>query len=256
MRKNTEDFVNKARQVHGGFYDYTMVDYKNCNDKVEIICPIHGHFMQSPAHHLRGHGCARCRDERAKKKVYDVGINDSKTPVKQNGKHTQSYSCWKRMLERCYSDKWHNKYPTYIRCYVCEEWKVFSNFEVWFKAHFHEGYDLDKDILVQGNKMYSPSTCCFIPHRINSLLGNCAASRGEYKVGVYWKKRAGKFVAQMQQNGKYKTLGYFDSEEDAYNAYKSAKREEIKRVANEYYSNNAISAEIRDALLRYVIPEY
>lgn len=256
IKKTTEEFIREAKVIHGGYYDYSMVEYKRNSTKVKIICPIHGLFEQLPIHHLNGHGCPRCRDERAKRKVYGVGINDSQAPIKLNGKHVDSYSFWRRMLERCYSKKWHEKHPTYIECFVCEEWKRFSCFNTWFNEHYIEGYELDKDILVQGNKLYSPSTCCFVPHRINALLCNCAAARGKYRVGVYWKSKVQKFVAQMQQDGRQKTLGYFDSEEDAHEAYKIAKYKEIRRVADEHYATNSITSDIRDALLRYRISEY
>ena len=255
-KKTTTEFIRDAQDIHGAFYDYSMVEYKNNNAKVKIICPIHGVFEQTPWHHISGHGCSRCRDERAKKKIYGVGINDSHLPIKKDGRHIASYSFWKHMLERCYSSKWHKKYSSYIGCSVCEEWKMFSCFDAWFNEHYKEGYDLDKDILVQGNKVYSPTTCCFVPHRINALLVNCSLARGRYKVGVYWKKRVQKFAAQMHQNGKQRTLGYFNSEDDAHNAYREAKYEEIRRVANEYYESKAITSDIRDALLKYRIAEY
>ena len=200
-KKTTEDFIREAKVIHGEFYDYSMSEYKGNSTKVKIMCPIHGTFEQSPSHHLEGHGCRRCSEEQSKKKVYGVGVNDFQARVKQGGRHIPSYCFWKRMLERCYSSKWHKDHPSYLGCSVCDEWKVFSHFDSWFNEHYREGYDLDKDILVQGNKVYSPSTCCFVPHRINALLINCEASRGKCKVGVYWKIRIKKFVAQMRQDG-------------------------------------------------------
>ena len=58
--RNKNIFVSKAREVHGDFYDYSKVDYKDSQTKVCIICPIHGEFWQTPAHHLFGHGCQLC----------------------------------------------------------------------------------------------------------------------------------------------------------------------------------------------------
>ena len=56
----TEDFVKRAKGVHGNKYDYGRVDYKNSRIKVTIICPVHGEFEQNPAIHLRGGGCFKC----------------------------------------------------------------------------------------------------------------------------------------------------------------------------------------------------
>lgn len=60
----TEDFIKKARKVHGNFYDYSNVDYCGSRNKVEIICPIHGSFSQEPAAHLRGYGCPMCANKK------------------------------------------------------------------------------------------------------------------------------------------------------------------------------------------------
>ncbi len=55
-----EVFVEKAKAIHNGFYDYSAVNYINSHTHVQIICPIHGAFLQEPASHLRGHGCPIC----------------------------------------------------------------------------------------------------------------------------------------------------------------------------------------------------
>lgn len=60
VRKDTKQFVNEARKVHGDRYDYSKVEYVNNRTKVCIICPIHGEFWQSPKHHLKGKGCPMC----------------------------------------------------------------------------------------------------------------------------------------------------------------------------------------------------
>ena len=61
MRKlTTEEFINKARNVHGDKYDYSKVEYVNSHIKVCIICPEHGEFWQTPNSHLSGSGCYQC----------------------------------------------------------------------------------------------------------------------------------------------------------------------------------------------------
>ena len=59
-RLTKEDFVRRAKQVHGENYDYSKVDYKNARSKVCVICKEHGEFWQRPADHLNGAGCPTC----------------------------------------------------------------------------------------------------------------------------------------------------------------------------------------------------
>ena len=65
----TEEFIAKAKVVHGDRYDYSKVEYVNNKTKVCILCEEHGEFMQSPSMHLRGHGCAKCSTEKNSEKM-------------------------------------------------------------------------------------------------------------------------------------------------------------------------------------------
>ena len=57
----TEQFIEKAKTIHGDIYDYSLVEYKNNHTKVKIICPIHDIFEQIPTNHLKGKGCSKCK---------------------------------------------------------------------------------------------------------------------------------------------------------------------------------------------------
>jgi hypothetical protein len=66
IRTTPEDFIKKAKEIHKNKYNYSKVVYSNSNNKVEIICPIHGSFLQTPSMHLSGQGCKKCGvDKRA-----------------------------------------------------------------------------------------------------------------------------------------------------------------------------------------------
>lgn len=58
--RNKEQFVQKAALKHNYKYDYKLVEYKNSKEKVQIICPTHGEFWQTPSNHLYGFGCMGC----------------------------------------------------------------------------------------------------------------------------------------------------------------------------------------------------
>ena len=59
--KTTEEFIKKAKEIHGDKYDYSLVDYKNAHTKIKIICPKHGIFEQLPLNHLSGKKCPKCK---------------------------------------------------------------------------------------------------------------------------------------------------------------------------------------------------
>ena len=191
--------------------------------------------------------------------VFGVGYLGNQTSIDENGKAIKSYSVWNSMLMRCYSDKYQKKYPTYKGCTVCEEWHNYSNFKEWFDNNYYEiegeQMDLDKDILVKGNKVYSPDTCVFVPQNINTLFIKSNKSRGNLPIGVCFNKDRNKFQAQCSifYNGKrqYKYLGLYNTIDDAFNAYKEFKEADIKQVAEEY--KDKIPYELYNAMYNYKV---
>ena len=92
-RSTAENFIKKARKIHGDKYDYSKVEYKNSNTKVTIICPIHGDFEQTPATHLQGKGCSKCGGKnkltteefiKRAKEIHDGKYDYSKVEYKNN----------------------------------------------------------------------------------------------------------------------------------------------------------------------------
>jgi hypothetical protein len=164
---------------------------------------------------------------------------------------TKQYKVWSSMLQRSYDEKYHLRQPTYIGCSVNPDWWNFQVFAKWFDENYIEGFVLDKDVLVKGNKVYSSDTCCFIPQHINSLFIKSNTMRGDLPIGVSYNKLTKKFSALCNINGKVKTLGYFNTPEEAFNAYKIAKEAEIKRVANEY--KDTITPECYQAMINYFV---
>jgi len=106
-------------------------------------------------------------------------------------KITKVYSCWSLMIIRCYGDPSIN--TSYNNKTVCNEWHNFQNFAKWFEDNYVEGWQLDKDLLIQGNTTYSPNSCCFLPISINASIASLAGKSGVhfnaktnfYQVGYY-----------------------------------------------------------------------
>lgn len=172
--------------------------------------------------------------------VCGVGF-DSKGNYKSSdgSKPTKVYSVWRGMIERCYHPRQLIRRPNYLGCTVDEIWHDFQNFAKWYENHEYsgKGYELDKDILIQGNKLYSPETCCLVPRDLNMLFTSATRARGEYPQGVHYYKPLDKFCARISIHNKTKYLGYHETPERAFQVYKKAKESHVKEMANLWFGN-------------------
>lgn len=181
--------------------------------------------------------------------VCGVGLND--LTLKSN---EEVYSKWADMLRRCYDPKTHIKHPTYNGCTVCSDWLTFSNFKKWYDINNRVGMHMDKDILIRGNKIYGPEYCRFVPQAINKLLNDHGAKRGQYPQGVYFHKPTQKYIAKVKRgNGSNRHIGYYLTEQEAFNAYKIKKELWIKNRADWYYRIGLIGLDIHSSLHNWVI---
>jgi len=166
-----------------------------------------------------------------RKPAYGIGINDAHyaTQPMVNGAALRdpAYSSWADILTRAYSQKFHEKQPTYSDVTVCKDWHSFSAFRAWWLGNYREGWQLDKDLLMPGNREYSPDACIYIPSRLNAFTIDCGASRGKFQIGVSLHKPTGKYIAQCGNpvTGRKHRLGSFTSPEEAHEAWLNFKLE-------------------------------
>lgn len=188
--------------------------------------------------------------------VKGIGINDKSVRATIDGKNTKCYTLWTNMLTRCYSSNYIEKYPTYAGCSVSDTFKYYHLFYSWCQNQtgFNiADYQLDKDLLIKGNKIYSEDTCIFIPLAINSLIAINRSNKGTLPIGV--SRNGNKFSARCMVDGKEKGgklhLGTFDTPELAFNAYKTFKEDYIKQQAELY--KNSLDVRAYNALINYII---
>ena len=179
-----------------------------------------------------------------------VGSND------ENCSETIEYMYWVTMISRCCSPIFKARRPTYLNATLSENFKYFQYFKDWFYrqiGHDQEGWHLDKDILVKGNKHYSEDTCCFVPAEVNTLILNKKSARGELPIGVRLEKRgeAVKYTARLRKKGNSKHLGTFLTPEEAFYYYKEAKETYIKEVAEKW--KDQIDPRVYNALMHWVV---
>ena len=187
--------------------------------------------------------------------VYGVGfMGEGIHKSKINGKTTREYHAWHSMMDRCYNSKHSERYPTYAECEVCEAWHNFQTFAAWYDDNYYEiegqRMCLDKDILEKGNKVYGPDTCVYAPNYINSLFVKSDATRGDFPIGVT-RIAENKYVSRLDVRGKRRHLGYYETPEEAFFAYKSYKERYIKQVADEY--KDLIPQRLYDAMYEYEV---
>lgn len=187
--------------------------------------------------------------------ILGVAINDYDGKIFINHKHIKSYHTWKNMLQRCYDKKYQKNNPTYIGCKVCDEWLYFSNFKKWFDENYPKQIDdvkleLDKDLLSNNNKIYSPKNCVFLPHKVNSFIRHIKIRSDNVSgfTGVSYHKIANKWECRIRdfETGKNKYLGLFNDIDTAHNIYVNARYLELEKakqyLKNLGYGNNIIEA--------------
>lgn len=169
--------------------------------------------------------------------------------------HSEAYVKWKNMINRCYNEGVHKRFPQYEDCTVCEEWKSFSNFREWYKnaKYGNKPLDLDKDILFKGNTVYSPETCCLVPKYINTMFTNGKANRGEFPLGVYvendgWKNA---YVACMSVGEKRVKIARCETPEETFQKYKVYKEKFIKDMAEK--QKEKIPYKVYEAMMNWQI---
>lgn len=172
--------------------------------------------------------------------VYGVGLNDAGYITQKferiDGKQRLAWSCpfyqaWKHMLKRAYCKLYAAKHPAYEGVTVCSEWLVFSSFAAWMSRQDWEGKQLDKDLLIPGNREYGPDACAFVSNKVNSMLTNCSRDAGRFLTGVYRRASENKFRARARSDGEHIFLGSFFTELEAHAAWQAFKADEIEREA-------------------------
>ena len=135
---------------------------------------------------------------------------------------------WQDLIKRAYGKKYIAKYGTYENVSISPEWLDFRNFRDFYKDNFVAGYQLDKDLIKPGNKVYSAKYCVYLPQKLNKMIMSVQNDPIRNDLGVTVKGK--RFLASIKANGKVKHLSVFDTEKEAHHEYMTAKIKQIETV--------------------------
>ena len=193
--------------------------------------------------------------------VRDVGIVGNEVSIVENGQKIKEYQTWVNIINRCYNNRNTNRDRTYSDCSLDEKWLYFPNFYRWIisqpnyeKWKKDTSWQIDKDILCKGNRIYSENTCCLVPNYINQIFKSSKRKRGVLPIGVS-KDKDGRIFAQCvdSSTGTNKFLGNFSTADEAFTAYKTFKEKMIKQIAEKEYQQGNISIACYEGLMKYNI---
>ena len=167
------------------------------------------------------------------------------------------FKTWSGVLQRCYDPLWKGRHKSYEQANCSGYFLCASDFVAWCKSQigynsvddFGKTFALDKDILIKGNTRYSPRTCVFVPQEINNLILSNRKVRGDLPIGVT--KGGDRFKARFSVNNEEVWLGYYNTELEAFQAYKEAKEQHIKDVANKW--KGKVDPRVYEALMNWTI---
>lgn len=181
--------------------------------------------------------------------VEGVGVVDVCFQISIKRQVVWQYQMWHSMIRRGCSSKKKMQCQTYKDVTVCAEWLSFGNFLEWVNKEVGykgkpDGMSLDKDIILRGNRIYSPETCSFVPQSINMVVIS-----GES--GFTLHKPSGKYTASYSCNGKHTYIGFYATQDEAFQAYKTAKESRVKSMALQY--KDVLRPDVFDALMAWQV---
>lgn len=192
-----------------------------------------------------------------RKLLCGIGVNDADYKVLDSAQYEKGgktktifffkcpyHSVWKGIFDRCYSSYRTTKYPSYEGCSVAPEWTYFSNFRKWMVEQHWEGMQLDKDLLVKGNKVYGPNTCAFVPSKINIILHTKESCRGDYPVGVTYLKKTGKFMSSI--NNTY--MGNYATYQEAHQRWQLEKARIIRETVIWWSEDSSVNKTLNKSI--------
>jgi hypothetical protein len=216
-----------------------IIEYNGVND-----CTIEfgdGTILKNIQYHNIISGGVKNNNRKSVFGIGYIGYGIYKASIK--GKHTKCYSIWRGILQRCY---YHYKElnNSYKNVQVYDYWHNFQNFAKWFEENYVEGWELDKDLFSIDKKIYSPSSCCFIPKEINCLIKEQKETTGTVKI-------KSKYKSQIGVNKNHNHIGTFNLLDEANNAYKKEKRKHLISIVEKY--KEQLTIEVYNKLINYEI---
>ncbi len=213
---------------------------------------VHGYECSVSASDL-GRGLVRNPYTRTVMGIGYMGVGDYTYGV--DGVPTRIHRVWSRTFTRSYSDAYQDRFPTYTQCTVDSAWHCFQDFARWTETAVGWGnsdWELDKDLICRGNKVYGPDYCVMLPKKLNMLLIARGKSRGEHPIGVC-KDAAneGWFMGSCKDITGKRLVKRFKTEDEAFIFYKNIKERIMKEHAEIY--RDQIDPRAYEALVNWEI---
>lgn len=234
-----EENIKRVKNKHGERYNLSLIPQKySLEEKYPVLCNKCGNTIYVSIRSLLSNigGCKYCKflkqsvERRGviipKLRKRRFGVNDSANVATDE----RSFQKWQSMIQRCCDEEYKAKHPSYKNCVVCDSWLYYSEYRKWYEENYIKGFDIDKDVFCYGFdvKIYSPSTCCFIPPEINYMLTSITKTNKKKHLGVY--KSGKSFLAIYSKT----YLGSFRTEKDAIAAYVCEKKKHYKDIIDKW----------------------
>jgi hypothetical protein len=243
------EYIGKVFKTNS-YGDCVVIDYRD-SKRVKVRFENTGYETEVPSGNLRKGLVKDC----LAKCVAGVGFlgvgkyicrvkgRSAKDGGYRAGCRTLEYVFWESMMKRVYNHQNECMVRNYSDVSVCEEWHNYQNFAEWCQTQtgFKMGFHLDKDLLLEGNKVYSPTTCCFIPPHLNAAITGMKHTNTTGYTGVVLTD-TGRFLAGITMNGVGINLGTYDTKQQASLMYKSIKNAYVNSLAIIYKDEISIEA--------------